>query len=115
MIDYQLTEDQVMICDSCREIAEKYIKPVRAKYDEEGTFPWDIVEVLRQADIFGIYIPEEYGGFGGGSLEIVLAVEELSRVCGGISLVLGVTALGAYPIILYGSDEQKKRYLPDIA
>ncbi len=115
MIDYQLTEDQVMICDSCREIAEKYIKPVRAKYDEEGIFPRDIVEVLRQADIFGIYIPEEYGGFGGGSMEMVLAMEELSRACGGIALVLGATALGAYPILLYGSDELKKRYLPDIA
>jgi len=115
MIDYLLTEDQIMICDSCREIAEKYIKPVRAKYDEEGTFPWDIVEVLRQADIFGVYLPEEYGGFGGGSMEMVLAMEELSRACGGIALVLGATALGAYPILLHGSEEQKKRYIPDIA
>ncbi len=115
MIDYLLTEDQVMICDSCREIAENHIKPVRAKHDEEGTFPWDIVEVLRQADIFGIYIPEEYGGFGGGSMEMAIVMEELSRACGGIALLLGATALGTYPIILYGSDEQKKRYLPDIA
>ena len=93
MIDYLLNEDQIMIRDTCREIAEKHIKPVRAKYDEEGTFPWDIVEVLRQADIFGIYIPEKYGGFGGGILEIVIAMEELSRVCGGIALEFVVTAL----------------------
>ncbi len=115
MLDYLLTEDQKMIRDACREIAEKHIKPVRAKYDEEGTFPWDIVEVLRQADIFGVYIPEEYGGFGGGVLEMAIAVEELSRGCGGIALAFGATALGTYPIILFGNDEQKRRFLPDIA
>lgn len=115
MLDYLLTEDQKMIRDACREIAEEHIKPVRARYDEDGTFPWDIVEVLRQADIFGVYIPEEYGGFGGGVLEMVIAIEELSRGCGGIALAFGATALGAYPVLLYGSEEQKRRYLPDIA
>jgi len=115
MIDYLLNDDQIMIRDSCHEIAEKHIKPVRAKYDEEGTFPWDIVEVLRQGDIFGIYIPEEYGGFGGGALEMSIAMEELSRGCGGIALVFGASALGTYPIILFGNEEQKKRFLPDIA
>ncbi|MHB9029956.1 MAG: acyl-CoA dehydrogenase family protein [Candidatus Latescibacterota bacterium] len=115
MLDYLLTEDQKMIRDACREITEEHIKPVRAKYDEEGVFPWDIVEVLRQADIFGVYIPEEYGGFGGGVLEMALAIEELSRGCGGIALAFGGTALGTYPIILFGSDDQKRKYLPEIA
>jgi len=115
MIDYLLNDDQIMIRDSCREIAEKHIKPVRAKYDEDATFPRDIVEVFRQADIFGIYIPEEYGGFGGGALEMAIAMEELSRGCGGIALVFGASALGTYPIILFGNEEQKKRFLPDLA
>jgi alkylation response protein AidB-like acyl-CoA dehydrogenase len=115
MIDYLLSEDQIMIKNACREIAEKHIVPVRAKYDEEGIFPWDIVDVMRQADIFGIYLPEEYGGFGGGSMEICIAMEELSKACGGIALVLGATALGTYPIVLFGNEDQKKRYLPDIA
>ena len=115
MIDYLLNEDQIMIRDACREIAEEHIKPVRAKYDEECTFPWDIVEVLRQADIFGIFIEEEYGGFGGGVFETTIVMEELSRGCAGIALALGGTALGTYPIILFGSEEQKKRFLPDIA
>jgi len=115
MLDYMLTEDQKMIRDACREIAEKHIKPVRAKYDVEGTFPWDIIEVLRQADIFGIYIPEEYGGFGGGTMEMAIAMEELSRGCGGIAISFGATALGTFPIILFGNEEQKERYLPDIA
>jgi len=115
MIDYLLNEDQIMIRDTCREIAEEHIKPVRAKYDEECTFPWDIVEILRQADIFGIFIEEEYGGFGGGVLETAIAMEELSRGCAGIALAFGGTALGTYPIILFGNEEQKKRFLPDIA
>ena len=115
MLDYLLTDDQKMIRDSCREIAEDHIKPVRAQYDESGAFPWDIVEVLRQADIFGVYLPEQYGGFGGGIFEMSLAVEELSRGCGGIALALGGTALGTYPILLFGTEEQKKRFLPDIA
>ncbi len=115
MLDYLLTDDQKMIRDACREIAEEHIKPVRAQYDESGAFPWDIVDVLRQADIFGVYLPEEYGGFGGGVFEMALAVEELSRGCGGIALALGGTALGTYPIVLFGSEEQKKKFLPDIA
>ena len=115
MLDYLLTEDQKMIRDACREIAEEHIKPVRAKYDEDGTFPWDIVEVLRQADIFGVYIPEEYGGFGGGVLEMAIAMEEISRGCGGISLAFGATALGSYPILLFGGEEQKRKFLPEIA
>jgi len=115
MIDYQFTEDQEMIRDACREIVQDHIKPVRAKYDEEGTFPWDVIKVMREADIFGLYIPEEYGGFGGGTFEMSIAMEELSRGCGGIALSFGASALGTYPIILYGSEEQKQKYLPAIA
>ena len=90
MIDYLLNEDQIMIRDTCREIAEEHIKPVRAKYDEECIFPWDIVEVLRQADVFGIFIEEKYGGFGGGVLETSIAMEELSRGCAGIAPRTGI-------------------------
>ena len=115
MLDYLLNEDQIMIRDACREITEKHIKPVRAQYDEECIFPWDLMKILAQADIFGVFIPEEYGGFGGGCLEIVIVMEELSRGCGGVAITYGSTALGCYPIILFGSDDQKKRYLPDIA
>lgn len=115
MLDYLLNEDQKMIRDACREIADKHIKPVRAELDVEGKFPWDIIEVMRQADIIGLFIPKEYGGFGGGTLEMVIAMEELSRGCGGIAISFGASALGTYPIILFGSEEQKQKYLPDIA
>jgi alkylation response protein AidB-like acyl-CoA dehydrogenase len=74
-----------------------------------------VVQALGEADLCGLYIPTEYGGFGGGVFELCLAVEELSKVCGGISLAMAATALGTFPILLFGSDEQKKKYLPDIA
>lgn len=114
-MDYLLTEEQVMIRDLARQVAREKIRPVAAKYDEEGTFPWDIVKILSDSDLFGIYIEEKYGGTGGGCMELVLATEELSKACGGISLALAATALGTYPIILFGSEEQKQKYLPDLA
>jgi alkylation response protein AidB-like acyl-CoA dehydrogenase len=114
-MDYLLTEEQIMIRDLARQIAKEKIKPVAAKYDAEGTFPWDIVKIMADSDLFGVYIEEKYGGTGGGTMELVLTTEELSKACGGISLALAATALGAYPIILFGRDEQKQKYLPDIA
>ncbi|MBU0684221.1 MAG: acyl-CoA dehydrogenase family protein [Candidatus Omnitrophica bacterium] len=114
-MDYLLTEEQQMIRDLCRQIAEEKIKPVAAEYDERGEFPWDIVKIFAEADICGVYIPEEYGGMGGGVLEMAIAAEELSWGCGGISLAFAATGLGTYPILLYGNDAQKSKYLPDIA
>ena len=114
-MDYLLTEEQIMIRDLARQIAKEKIKPVAAQYDVEGTFPWDIVKIMADSDLFGIYIDEKYGGTGGGSMELVLATEELSKACGGISLALAATALGTYPILLFGTEEQKNKYLPDLA
>ncbi len=118
-MNYFLTEEQQMIIDTARELAQKKIKPVREKYDEEGIFPWDIVKEMSDAGLMGLYIPEEYGGMAKtgehGIMNLCLAVEELSKVCGGISLAMAATALGTFPILLFGSDEQKKKYLPDIA
>ena len=114
-MDYLLTEEQLMIRDLCRQIAQEKIKPVAAEYDESGEFAWDIVKILADSDVCGIYIPEEYGGMGGGILELAIATEELSWGCGGISLAFAATGLGTFPIILFGNDEQKAKYLPDIA
>jgi alkylation response protein AidB-like acyl-CoA dehydrogenase len=114
-MNWFLTEEQQMIVETAREIAQKKILPVREKYDHEGIFPWDVVKACAEADLCGLYIPAEYGGFGGGVFELCLAVEELSKVCGGISLAIAATALGTFPILLFASDEQKKKYLPDIA
>lgn len=114
-MDYLLTEEQQMIRDLARQIAEEKIVPVRAELDEKEEFPWEIMKVLSQSDMFGLFIPEEYGGLGKGCLELCIAVEELSRACVGVSTTYAANALGTYPILLFGSDEQKKRFLPDIA
>lgn len=114
-MNYFLTEEQQAIVDTAREIAEKKIKPVREKYDVEEHFPWEAVEEIRKADLFGVYLHPNYGGMGGAGFELVLAIEELSKACGGIALALAATALGAFPIILFGTPEQKKRWLPSIA
>jgi len=114
-MDYFLTEEQAMIRDLARQIAEEKIVPVRRELDEKEEFPWEIMKVIAQSDLLGLFIPEEYGGLGKGSLELCIAVEELSRACLGVSTTYAANALGAYPILLFGSDEQKKKYLPDIA
>ncbi len=114
-MDYFLTEEQQMIKELAAKIADEKIAPVAIQYDEEGKFPHDIVKILADSDLCGVYIPEEYGGLGGGILEMAIVVEELSRACGGISLSFAGTGLGTFPIILFGNDEQKKKYLPDIA
>ncbi len=114
-MDYFLTEEQTMIRDLARQIAEEKIVPVRAELDETGKFPWDIMKTLAQSDLFGLFIPEEYGGLGKGCLELSIAVEELSRACLGVSTSYAANALGTYPVLLFGTDEQKKKYLPDIA
>ena len=114
-MNWFLTEEQQMIVDTARELAQKKILPVREKYDHEGTFPWDIVKAMAEVDLCGLYIPTQYGGFGAGVFELCLACEELSKVCGGISLAMAATALGTFPILLFGSEEQKQKYLPDIA
>ncbi len=114
-VNYFLTEEQQMIVDLARQIAQEKIIPVRAQLDETEEFPWDIMKDLAQADLFGLYIPEEYGGFGGGCFENCLAVEQLAYGCIAVTTTFAASALGGYPIVMYGSEEQKKKYLPDIA
>ncbi len=114
-MNYGLTEQQEMIRDLCRQVAEEKIKPIREHYDESNEFPHEILSVFAKADLCGLYIEEKYGGLGGGVMDLCVGVEELSKVCSGIALCLAATALGTFPIILYGNDEQKQKYLPRIA
>ncbi|MCX5895067.1 MAG: acyl-CoA dehydrogenase family protein [Proteobacteria bacterium] len=115
MLDYNFTETQQNIINLCREIGKEKILPVRAELDEKEEFPWEIIKVLASVGMFGVYIPEEYGGLGGGNLDNCLAVEELSKVCIGVSVSFAASGLGCYPILLFGNQEQKKKYLPQIA
>ncbi len=114
-MDYFLTEQQTMMRDLAKRIADEKIKPVAAHYDETEEFAWPIMKILADSDLFGVYIPEQYGGLGGGIMEMCVVTEELSRACGGIALGYAGTGLGTIPILLYGSEEQKKKFLPDIA
>jgi butyryl-CoA dehydrogenase len=115
-LDYGLSEMQVEIRNMVREFAEERVKPVRAELDEKEEFPREILDELGRMDLMGLYIPEEYGGYGAESmLDFVIAIEELSRVCIGVSVSYAANALGADPILIGGSDEQKKKYLPPLA
>jgi alkylation response protein AidB-like acyl-CoA dehydrogenase len=114
-LDYFLDEQQKTIKDLARRIAEERILPVRAELDEKEEFPWDIVKELASADMFRVFVPEEYEGLGGGCLELCLVVEELSRVCAGVAVTYAASALGCMTLMEYGTDEQKQKYLPDIA
>jgi len=114
-MEYFLTEEQQEIKALARQLAEEKMKPVREKYDEGEIFPWDIVKLMAQTDLFRVMLPEEYEGLGGKVLDLVIMMEELSRVDGGIALALGGTGLGMYPILLSGNEEQKQKYLPSIA
>lgn len=114
-MDYFLTDIQQEIKSLAHRIAEEKVRPVAAELDETGEFPWEILKVLAASDLFGVYIPEEYGGLGGGVLEQVLVVEELSRACSGVAVSYAASGLGAFPILLFGTEEQKRKYIPDVA
>ncbi|MGO8989312.1 MAG: acyl-CoA dehydrogenase family protein [bacterium] len=114
-MDYFLTPEQKMIRDLARKVAQEKMLPARAELDEKEEFPWEIVKISAEAGLMGVSMPEEYDGFGGGILEYCLVAEELSRVCLGIATSIVASGLGAMPILLFGSPEQKKKYLPDIA
>ncbi len=115
MMNYFLTEEQQMIKETAARIADEKIAPIAEEYDEEQKFPHEIVKILGDSDLFRVFIPEEYDGLGGGVFEMSIVVEELSRACGGISLAYAASGLGTIPIILFGTEEQKKKYLPKLA
>lgn len=114
-MDYLLTEEQKMVKDLAHKIAEEKIRSVAAKYDQSEEYPWDIIKITAEAGLFGLFIPEEYGGMSVNVLNLCLATEELSRACGGIAVCYAASALGTFPIVLFGNEEQKKKYLPDLA
>lgn len=114
-IEYGLTEDQIEIMNLIDEFGKERIVPVRAELDEKGIFPADLLNELAQMDLMGLYIPEEYGGFGASQLGFCVAVETMSKYCIGVSVSYAANALGADPILIGASDEQKKKYLPQLA
>ncbi|MFA5034785.1 MAG: acyl-CoA dehydrogenase family protein [Candidatus Margulisiibacteriota bacterium] len=114
-MDYLLTEEQQMIRDLARKVATEKALPKRAEWDETGEFPWEALKAFSEADLCGLYIDEAYGGMGASVFNFCLATEEISRVCGGVGVTFAASALGSTPILLFGSEEQKKKYMPPIA
>src|SRR6266566_3137853 len=110
-----LTAEQHEIRDLVRDLARERVAPRAAEIDKSAEFPWDMVELLREHDLFGLPFDEEHGGTGTGALMVLVAIEELSKVCATTGLLLAVQELGSLGLKLSGTDEQKARYLPRLA
>jgi len=114
-VDELLTKENLHYRDLARQIAEKHVRPIAAELDRTGEYPWSVIEALKEAGMMGMWIPKDYGGSSSGLLNLCIVCEEISRACGGIGCTYVVNALGSFPIILGGTEEQKKKYLPQIA
>jgi len=114
-MSYDLTEEQQMLKDTVARIAKEQIAPGAEKRDEEATFAWDMVEVLRENGLFGADFPEQYGGAEMGLFSLCLIIEEIAKVCASTSVILLVHELGTTPIMIAGTDQQKSKYFPKLA
>ena len=114
-MDFELTAEQVAIRDTIRELVQDRVAPRAAEIDQSGEYPKDIETLFAENGILGIPFPEEYGGISGSSVTICMGIEEIAKACASSSLILAVQALGSYPILVAGSEEQKKRLCPPLA
>jgi alkylation response protein AidB-like acyl-CoA dehydrogenase len=112
---YRLTEEQTLLRDAVRTLADERVAPRAAAIDKTAEFPQDLRELLAAQDILALPFPTEYGGLGGELLPVCLAIEQLARACATTSLILIVQELGSLPLLIAGSDEQKGRILPKLA
>jgi alkylation response protein AidB-like acyl-CoA dehydrogenase len=110
-----LSDEQREIRDLVRSLARERVAPRAAEIDESHEFPWDVVELFREHELFGLFFDEEWGGTGTGTLLALVAIEEVSKVCATSGLILAVQELGSLGLKLAGSQEQKERYLPRLA
>jgi alkylation response protein AidB-like acyl-CoA dehydrogenase len=110
-----LSDEQREIRDVVRELARERIAPRAAEIDQSAQFPWDMVELMRDHDLLGLPYEEEYGGTGTGALMVLVAIEEISKVCATTGLILAVQELGSLGLKLAGTEEQKQRFLPRLA
>ena len=114
-MDFRLTEEQVRLKQTVRRLAESEFRARAAHWDEEETFPWDNVPLLRDAGLLGLALPEAYGGSGGDVFDLALVMEELARCCVATAFIVGQqNGFGAKAIALFGTEAQRSRYLPGI-
>jgi len=114
-MDFEFSEEQIAIRDTIRELVQDRVAPRAAEIDEKGEYPKDIEKLFAQNGILGIPFPEQYGGISGSSVSICMGIEEIAKACASSSLILAVQALGSYPILVAGSEEQKQRLCPPLA
>jgi short-chain 2-methylacyl-CoA dehydrogenase len=115
-LDFDLSDEHDLLRKTVREFAEERIAPIAEELDREHRFPYEIVSELAGLGLMGIPIPEEHGGAGGDTLSYAIAIEELTRVDSSVAITVAAhTSLGTMPILLYGSEEQKAEWLPDLA
>ena len=115
-MDFSLTEEQKMLKAMVQDFATKELEPIAAQIDEESRFPAESIKKMAELGLTGLGLPEEYGGSGGGATELCIAIEEISRVCASTStILLASSGLGGGPLSVYGTEEQKKRFLTPVA
>jgi len=115
-VDFDLAPEHELIRDTVREFARERVAPLAAELDLEGRFPYELVAELAGLGLLGMPIPEEYGGGGTDTLSYAIAIEELTRVDSSVAITVAAhTSLGTMPIYLFGSEEQKREWLPDLA
>jgi alkylation response protein AidB-like acyl-CoA dehydrogenase len=114
-MNFDFSEEQIAIRDTIRELVQDKVAPRAAEIDEKREYPKDIEKLFADNGILGIPFPEEYGGISGSSVSICMGIEEIAKACATSSLILAVQALGSYPILVAGSQEQKKRLCPPLA
>ena len=114
-MNFEFSEEQLAIRDTIRELVQDKVAPRAAEIDEQAEYPKDIEKLFADNGILAIPFPEEYGGISGSSVSICMGIEEIAKACTASSLILAVQALGSYPILVAGSEEQKKRLCPPLA
>jgi len=112
---YDFTEEQIILKETVGRLARERIAPGAAERDQAAEFPWDMVELFKENGLFGADFPSDYGGSEMGLLALCLAIEEIAKACASSSVILMVHELGATPLFLAGSEEQKERWLPGLA
>lgn len=117
MSDSLLSRENLRWRDLARQIADEHVRPIAAEFDRRQEYPFAATKAMAEAGLLKVWIPEEYGGAGGETpiLNLCLVVEEISRACGGMGVGFAVNALGSFPILLGGTEEQKRKFLPEIA
>lgn len=114
-MDELLSKENLEYREKTKEIADRYVRPVAAELDRNAEYPWSVVRALQEAGLMGVWIPKDYGGNGAGVLNLCIVVEELSKACGGVGVTYAVNALGSFPLLVGGTEEQKKKHLPELA